>query len=545
MKSCLALAASLSLMALAASATETPVKSPSSADGQTALLRPPLFTPESVASEGAVTVEGARIDYRAVAGTLIVHPKGWDDAAHLDGKSEEKGEPGPEAGGGAEASMFYVAYFKKGVAAAARPITFIYNGGPGSSTMWLHMGAFGPRRVLTKDGEHNAAAPYSLVDNAYSLLDASDLVFIDAPGAGFSRIAGKDKEKAFWGVDADAHAFVQFIVGFLGQYGRWNSPKYLFGESYGTPRSAVVIGALETDQHIDFNGVMLLSQILNFDLSVDGPQANPGADQAYVTALPTYAASAWYHNKVSGKRPADLETFVKEAEVFAIGDYASALQAGSELDPVRRQAVAGSLSHFIGLPVAYILKADLRVSGGMFEKTLRADEGLTTGRLDTRFAGPDIDPLSKEADYDPQSAALSSAYVSAFNDYARTQLGYGAGRIFKPGVDVSKYWSFEHRQPGAPNGFPGPLNVMPDLAVALKFNPKLKVMVAGGYYDLATPFYEGWYEMHHLPVPEELQANISYHYYPSGHMVYANEASLKALHDDAASFIRGTDNLAH
>jgi carboxypeptidase C (cathepsin A) len=246
---------------------------------------------------------------------------------------------------------------------------------------------------------------------------------------------------------------------------------------------------------------------------------------------------------VAGGRPADLEAFVKEAEAFAIGDYAAALQAGAALDPARRQATAERLSHFTGLPVPYLLKADLRVNGGMFEKMLQEDQGLTTGRLDTRFAGPDIDPLSKEADYDPQSAGLSSAYVSSFNDYARNQLGYGAGKIFKPHAEIDHFWSFDHQQPGQPEGFPGPLNVMPDLAVALKVNPTLKIMVTGGYYDLATPFYEGWYEMHHLPVQAGLQGNIEYHYYPSGHMVYANEASLKSLHDDTAAFIRKTDNL--
>jgi carboxypeptidase C (cathepsin A) len=549
MNKALPLAASLLLIACAASAADVPARGAVApapkAEAEAGQEKAALFTPESVASEGSVTVEGTKIDYKAVGGTLIVHPKGWDDAARpaSDAKGEEKASAGPEAGGGAEASMFYVAYFKKGVPAAGRPITFLYNGGPGSPTVWLHMGAFGPRRVVTKDGEHTPAAPYRLVDNAYSLLDASDLVFIDAPGTGFSRIAGKDKEKAFWGVDPDAHAFEQFIIRFLGQYGRWNSPKYLFGESYGTPRSAVVVSALETDQAIDFNGVILLSQILNFDLSVDGPQANPGTDQAYITALPTYAATAWYHNKVAGGRPADLEAFVKEAEAFAIGDYAAALQAGAALDPARRQATAERLSHFTGLPVPYLLKADLRVNGGMFEKMLQEDQGLTTGRLDTRFAGPDIDPLSKEADYDPQSAGLSSAYVSSFNDYARNQLGYGAGKIFKPHAEIDHFWSFDHQQPGQPEGFPGPLNVMPDLAVALKVNPTLKIMVTGGYYDLATPFYEGWYEMHHLPVQAGLQGNIEYHYYPSGHMVYANEASLKSLHDDTAAFIRKTDNL--
>ena len=505
-----------------------------------------LFSPDYAPSEGSVTVEGRRIDYRAVAGTIVVHPKGWDDSATREKAAKDRkpdADLDDKANPKAEAAMFYVAYFKKGVAAAARPVTFLYNGGPGSSTIWLHMGAFGPRRVVTRDDSHTPAAPYTLSDNAYSLLDASDLVFIDAPGTGFSRIAGKDKEKAFWGVDPDAHAFGQFIMGFLSKYGRWNSPKYLFGESYGTPRSAVLVNALETGEDIDFNGVILLSQILNFDLSADGPEFNPGSDQAYVVALPTYAASAWYHNRVAPSRPADLETFLHEVEQFATGDYANALQAGAELDPTRRQAVAERLAHYTGLPVAYILKADLRINGGEFEKTLQDAEGLTTGRLDTRFSGPHMDPLSKESDYDPQSAAISSAYVSAFNDYVRRQLGYGFGLAYKPEIDIGDNWTFDHQPPGLPFPVRGILNVMPDLASAMKYNPGLKVMVNGGYYDLATPFYEGWYEMHHLPIPEKLQANIEYHYYPSGHMVYANEASLKALHDNVADFIARTDNL--
>jgi carboxypeptidase C (cathepsin A) len=405
------------------------------------------------------------------------------------------------------------------------------------------MGAFGPRRVRTSDDTHTPAAPYALLDNAYSLLDVSDLVFVDAPGTGFSRIAGRDKEKAFYGVDPDAYAFSQFIMGFLSEYGRWNSPKYLFGESYGTPRSAVLVNALETEHDIDFNGVILLSQILSFDLSADGPAFNPGSDEAYVTALPTYAASAWYHNRLPGQRPADLEAFLKEVERFATTDYAGALQAGSELDPARRQAIADRLAQYTGLPAAYVLKADLRIDGGEFEKNLLDPQGLTAGRLDTRFAGPTIDPLSKEADYDPQSAAISSAYVAAFNDYVRKQLGYGEGRIYKPEIEVGKDWSFVHKPPGAPFAIRGATNVMPDLAYAMKYDPALKIMVNGGYFDLATPFYEGWYEMHHLPIPAALQSNIEYHYYQSGHMVYAHEASLKALHDNVADFIRRTDNL--
>ncbi len=499
-----------------------------------------LFEPESSTTEGAVTVEGKRIDYKAVAGTIVVHPKGWDDAAWREKSGNDLGD---KKDAKAEASMFYVAYFKKGAPSADRPITFLYNGGPGSSTVWLHMGAFGPRRIVTADDSHTAAAPYRLVDNSYSLLDASDLVFIDAPGTGFSRIAGKDKEKAFYGVDPDAHAFGEFIKGFLSQYGRWNSPKYLFGESYGTPRSAVVVNELETGSDIDFNGVVLLSQILNFDLSADTPALNPGSDEAYVTTLPTYAATAWYHDRLTGERPADLGAFLKEVEQFANTDYVQALQFGSEIDPARKQQVAEKLAHYTGLPVAYILKSDLRIDGGQFSKELQNASGLTTGRLDSRFAGPDMDPLSKEADYDPQSAAISSAYVSAFNDYVRKDLRFGLNDVYKPEIDVFKDWDFNHQQPGLPFPIRGATNVMPDLASAMKYNPNLKVLVAGGYFDLATPFYEGWYEMHHMPIPAKLQDNIEYHYYPSGHMVYAHQESLRQIHDDVAAFMRRTNNI--
>jgi carboxypeptidase C (cathepsin A) len=555
MKILQALLAGASLLAASSAlAAEPASKAPTASEGQkpsaTTTSSPDkgvMFSPEAVDSEGSVTVEGQKIDYRAVAGTIVVHPRDWDDAAVLEQAATSKDEKdlGDDANPKAEASMFYVAYFKKGAPAADRPITFLYNGGPGSSTVWLHMGAFGPRRVVTRDDSHTPAAPYRLVDNAYSLLDATDLVFIDAPGTGFSRIAGKDKEKAFYGVDPDAHAFAQFVLGFLSKYGRWNSPKYLFGESYGTPRSAVLVNELESGEDIDFNGVILLSQILNFDLSADGPEMNPGTEEPYIVSLPTYAASAWYHDKIAGGRPADLDAWLKEVEAFATGDYAKALAAGSQLDPAQRQAIAARLAQYTGLPESYILKANLRIEGGEFEKTLQDDQGLTTGRLDTRFSGPHIDPLSKEADYDPQSSAISSAYVSLFNDYVRKTLGFGEGRTFKPEINVFKYWSYDHTPPGSPFPAPGILNVMPDLAFAMKYNPELKVMVAGGYYDLATPFYEGWYEMHHLPIPQSLMSNIEFHYYQSGHMVYAHEPALKMLHDDAAAFIRKTDNVTH
>ncbi len=494
------------------------------------------FKIEQSTTSGTVTAGGTTVSYDAIAGNIIVHPKDWDDVPTPSG--EKKDETNPSA----EASMFYVAYVRRGVNPENRPITFLYNGGPGSSTVWLHMGAFGPKRVVTSDDSHTPAAPYKLVNNDFSLLDASDLVFVDAPGTGFSRIAGKDKEKAFYGVDVDAHAFAEFIKGFLSKYGRWNSPKYLFGESYGTPRSAVLVNELETEDSIDFNGVILLSQILNFDLSPDGPELNPGVDMPYVLALPTYAATAWYHHKLPGKPPADVAAFAHEVERFATNDYMLALEAGAGLSQQKRMAIATKLHDYTGLPVSYILKANLRIDGGEFEKNLQDDANMTTGRLDTRFSGPTMDPLSKEADYDPQSAAISSAYVSAFNDYVRNELKFGQDKSYKPEIDVFKYWNFQHQPPTSMTPVPGATNTMPDLASAMKYNPSLKVLLNGGYFDLATPYYEGWYEMHHLQIPAKLQNNIEYRYYTSGHMVYAHEESLKELHDNVAAFIRETDN---
>jgi carboxypeptidase C (cathepsin A) len=501
------------------------------------------FKPEAATSSGSVTIGGKALNYQAVAGTLIVHPRGWDDVPRDPGAKPAGGEEtGEGANPTAEASMFYVYYSKGGE--GPRPVTFFYNGGPGSSTMWLHLGAFGPRRIVTSTDAHTPAAPYALVNNAYSLLDATDLVFIDAPGTGFSRIAGKDKEKAFFGLDPDAYAFSEFITQFLTRYGRWNSPKYLFGESYGTPRSAVVVNQLESERSVDLNGVILLSQILSFDLSPDRPTGNPGVDLPYETVLPTYAATAWYHKKLPGEHP-NLEALLTEVEQFALGDYARALAAGSELSASERAAIAQKLHEYTGLPLDYIVKADLRIDGGEFRQNLQGEGGLTTGRLDSRFSGPDIDPLSQRAEYDPQSTALSSAYVSAFNDYARKELHYGEGKIFKPSIQTFRTWNFAHQLPGQQGPALSPrqgVNVMPDLANAMKLNPNLKVQLNAGYFDLATPFYQGVYEMHHLPIPQSLQSNIEFRFYDSGHMVYAKDSSLKQLHDNVADFIHRTSH---
>ncbi|HEX3912408.1 MAG TPA: hypothetical protein VHW71_02775 [Steroidobacteraceae bacterium] len=535
-------ASSLSLAfggSLSCAAERTPGDAP---DTKIAVVPEPTESPRYLKDEhqvtsGSVNVAGRALGYQAEAGILVVHVKDPMDDDPPPPHEEHGGPPPPQP---PEVGMSYVAYFRGDKEDAHRPITFVYNGGPGSSTVWLHMGAFGPKRVVTADDSHSPAAPYRVIDNEYTLLDASDLVFIDAPGTGFGHLRGADKEKAFFGIDQDAHAFANFIVEFLSRHNRWNSPKYLFGESYGTTRSAALANILENEKSLDLNGVILLSQVLNFDDSVDGPQFNPGMDLPYALALPTYAATAWYHHKLQNQ-PAELEPLLHEVEAFAMGDYLQALAAGSTLAPARKTEIANKLHDYTGLPADYIERANLRVNGGEFEKTLLGAE-ITTGRLDTRFAGPTIDPMSKEADYDPQSAAISSAYVSAFNDYVRTTLKFGEKKIYKAEYDVGKWWDFLHQPPGATSKVPGPVNVMPDLAVAMKQNPNLKVQLNGGYYDLATPYFAAEYELHQLPIQSSLQANIEMHFYTSGHMVYAHEPALKALHANVSAFIDRTKN---
>jgi carboxypeptidase C (cathepsin A) len=499
--------------------------------------------PEEKTSKGSVTIGGRRIDYTAVAGTLVVHPKNAEDNPPEPPPPPPGDKPEPSNKADRQppaAAMSYVAYFAAG-RDSGHPVMFLYNGGPGSATVWLHMGAFGPRRVITAEDSHTPAAPYRMIDNAYSLLDVADLVFIDAPGTGFGKVAGKDKEKAFFGVDADADAFADFITQFLSKYGRWNSAKYLFGESYGTTRSAVLANVLQSQKLVDLNGVILLSQILCFDADPDGPEHNPGVDLPYELVLPTYAATAWYHKKLPGP-PAALEALVAEAEKFAMTEYAAALAAGSTLEPAQRKAVLEKLHHFTGLPIAYLDKANLRVTGGEFEKNLQDDAELTTGRLDSRFSGPTMDPLSKDADYDPQSAAIGSAYVSAYNDYARRTLGVGPDKVYKPFYQVFKFWSWKHDGPLGGFGLPTTTNVMPDLAAAMKYNPHLAVQLEAGYFDLATPFYQGVYEFQHLALPAKLQGNLEMKFYQSGHMIYANEPSLRALHDNVAALVKRTSS---
>jgi carboxypeptidase C (cathepsin A) len=477
-----------------------------------------LLKPQKSQTKGSVTVEGKLINYDAVAGTLIL--KNAKDSATC--------------------SVFYTAYFKSGQSdESKRPVTFIYNGGPGSATLWLHIGAFGPQRVVINDTER-VLPPYKTVNNDYSLLDASDLVFIDAPGTGGSQLITKDKggagkPKDFFGIDEDGKAFSSFITTFLSTYNRWNSPKYLFGESYGTFRSAVVANDLE-QQGVDLNGVILLSQLLSYNNTSDEAELDPGSELRYELALPSAAATAWYHKKLPNQN-ITLEDLVKEVEDFSMNEYAVALNKGSMLKGAEYDNIVTKLHNYTGLPEAYIKKANLRITGPEFEKTLLADEGKVTGRLDTRFSGYAMDPLGKTPNYDPHGATFEAAFIATFNNYMRTNLKYGKDTEYHAFGNVGQ-WDFRHKVPGSGEKMYG--NVMPDLAQAMIFNPKLKVQLNMSYYDLGTPFYEGIYEMHHLPMPVQLQDNISYNLYKSGHMVYLNIPVLKELHDNVAKFIGST-----
>ena len=479
-----------------------------------------IFKPKTEVTQGSVTVEGHKIDYKATAGNIYLTNNEGDTTAR----------------------MFFVAYDKVNKPKGSnRPVTFFWNGGPGSASVWIHMGAFGPRRVKINDHSHTPAAPYQLLNNNYSLLDATDEVFVDAVGTGFSRIINKKKGGAgrpdeFYGVDPDAQSFAQFIRKYITKYNRWNSPKYIFGESYGTTRAALLSKDLEMGQDIDLNGVVLLSSILDFHTA----SFNAGNDLPYELFLPSMTAVAWYHHKLPNQ-PAKLVPLLDQVKHFALNQYANALAQGNNLSTAERSDIASKLHQYTGLPESYIKKADLRVTGAEFGKELLADSNETTGRLDARFTGPTMDPLSETREYDPHSAAFSSAYISLFNNYVHNVLKYGRKMHYRPFGGGSWKWKHPVRTHG--QAWPGSPNVAVDLTEAIKYNPHLKVLFNSGYFDLGTPFFATDYTVDHMNLPKKLQGNIQREYYRSGHMVYQHVPSLKRLHDNVAAFINKTDNL--
>jgi carboxypeptidase C (cathepsin A) len=515
---------------------------PASPEKKGAAVLPPDST-----TEGSVSLaNGKTVGYTAVAGLLAVGASDTQDAMlGLDGRYlpdaaidvPAKPEEQP-----ATARMFYTAYFAKGASmgatAAKRPLVFFYNGGPGSATMYLRMTSVGPVRVAIPDLEHPVGGPYKVENNPNSLLDVADLVFIDAPGTGYSRVAGRDAAKSFYGIDQDAGAFDRFIRRFLTKYDRWSSSKYLFGESYGTTRDAV-LGARLQRHGVDLNGIVLLSQILSFDNSADGAGSNVGTDNGFFLALPSYAATAWFHHKVPGE-PANataeqFEARQREVEQYALGGYASALLQGADLDAGKKQEVAAKLESYTGVPAATWAKANLRINGGQFSKLLQEGADITTGRLDSRYQGPAIDPLAAEAEYDPFTTAIESAILAAMNSYAHDTLKFGGEMTYKPRAEDAGDWDLKHRTgPGWDGTY---TNVSKDLADTLKQNPSMHVLLMGGYYDLGTLYFAATYEMKHLPIPNSLEKNIEYKFFPTGHMVYVKPDVLRELHDRTAAFI--------
>jgi carboxypeptidase C (cathepsin A) len=467
---------------------------------------------QSSVTEHSIRIGGQMIQYKATAATMAL--------------KDDKGEP--------DASLFYVAYTRSDVEdPGKRPIAFVYNGGPGSSSVWLHMGAFGPKRVLTTDAAATPPSPYKLIDNLNCLLDATDLVFLDPIGTGFSHAIGKANDRDFWGVDQDVRSLAQAIRVYVTRNKRWNSPKYLIGESYGTFRSAALSNYLQSGgDHIDLNGIVMLSSVLNLGkLSF-----RPGEDLPYILHLPSLAAAAWYHKAVKD-RPADLKTLMDEARRFAVNEYASALLKGDSLEATERADIARKMARLTGLSEDYIVRANLRIMPYQFEKELLRGRGLIVGGYDARFTGSTNSLLSEFAEYDPSFTGLGAAFTAAFNKYVREDLKYEADRDYVIlSRQASGSWDYK-RSSGGGFGFPGSPNVEADLAEAMIANPHLRLQVHIGIYDMVTPFLEVEHTMDHLALPANLRNHVQLEYYEAGHMMYSHDEDQSRLKANVASFI--------
>jgi len=409
----------------------------------------------------------------------------------------------------------------------SRPVTFLFNGGPGSGSVWLQMGAFGPKRVaIPSDARDDGAPPYPLLDNPDSLLDVTDLVFIDPPGTGFSRLIGKTEPKEFYGVTADAKAVAVVIRRWLNDHGRWASPKFLGGESYGTTRSAAVVNELEgsTFNDVGLNGVILISTVLDFAAGSDAP----GNELSFITNLPSMAATALYHGKAQATSVAG---FVEEARQFAIGPYASALLKGQKLPAEERAAIRARLSQFTGLSEAFLERADLRVTPDRFYKELLRDRGLTVGRLDSRYTGRDYDSAGETPDNDPSFYGIDAGYTAAINSWSRGSLGFVTDREYQSIAGLGRDWDWRIGGRDA-NAY---LNVTPWLGKAMRENSGMRIFVAQGYYDFATPFFAAEYALTRTGIPQD---RVEYQYYEAGHMMYVRDEDRAKLSRDVRRFIR-------
>ena len=462
---------------------------------------------KSSTTRHTLTLDGQKIPYTATAGTLLL--------------ADDEGSP--------KASVFYIAYVKEGVKdPAERPVTFSFNGGPGAASLWVHLGGFGPKKVLRTDEGMELAPPGRLVDNEFSLLDVTDLVFLDPVSTGFSRPAPGEDPKQFHGVTQDVESVAEFIRLWITRNRRWASPKFLAGESYGTTRAAGLALHLDQRYGMQLNGIVLVSSILNWQ----NQEFHVGNDMAYILHLPTYAATAWYHKRLPPELSGDLKKTLAEVEDFARHDYASALMQGDRLSPERRKEIAARLARYTGLSPDYIERTNLRVEIFRFTKELLRDQGKTVGRLDTRFTGTDLDAAGEQPEFDPSSVSLDGPYAAMFNDYIRRELGFESDLVYERLSRKVWPWSWQ----GSENRY---LNMAENLRQAMTRNPRLRVLVTSGYYDLATPYYDAFYTADHLGLPPALKGNMSIELYEAGHMMYIRKADHRKLKEDMAKFIRG------
>jgi carboxypeptidase C (cathepsin A) len=493
------LLAAAALLATPALAQDKP-KDDAKAERASAEIPPP----QVVTTRHSGVFGGQKINYTATAGEIYL--------------KAEDGTP--------RAAINYYSYVKE-PRDPSRPVTFLFNGGPGSGSVWLHMGAFGPKRVaIPSDARDDGAPPYPLVDNPDCLLDVTDIVFIDPVGTGFSHALGKTDPKEFWGVTKDAKSINQVIRLWLNDNGRWNSPKFLGGESYGTTRSAAVANELEgTYNDVSLNGIILISTILDF-----GAQAEvEGNDMAYVLALPSMAAVAWYHDKVPNK-PATVAEFVAEAKAFASGEYISAMMKGQALTGPERDAIRAKVARYTGLSEQFVERTDLRVSPDRFWKELLRDRGLVVGRLDSRYTGKDRDNAGEAFDNDPSFYGIDGGYTAAINTYVRGDLGFKSDRSYVT-IGSVQPWDWDL---GRGDGTYYK-SVAPYIGKALRENSGLRVFVGQGYYDFATPFYGAEYALTRTGFPQD---RIQFHYYDAGHMMYVRDQDRSKLANDIKAFIR-------